>query len=437
MPPSTWTNRRASATFHQKQPRFPSAHPPHIMNVPNALDIYVRSAAASVALAPNCQFIGRKQLPSLCAPLFPEEITLGFVKYTKARLLSRLDELLLVGHGGLASELDERAKAGTLGAITLPFESHQQRLRIAEATVKAERLQRQLAEATATAGKVSETVVAELTAEQNQSVPSVKSSVSSPPEKPPSSSSEKLPVSSPSSTPPPQITPTTTPLPYALQHAVLPPLQSFLEEACHRYISKVLPQLLRQKGWTFPQSAEFQVYTRDILVAQPQRFTDPTALKNLNEIRHVAVHRVPLVEAKLNELLEAAAEGARVLEDVQTQVKILELQVFVKKWLEKRRDSEDDRETARKRIEFLESEIKKMEAEIRKLDTHILKLDKVNGKVMKDLKSEVEGLLCVTEEEVGGDKEEEKTDAVSGSRPLFGGGFFGRFKAATVASGDV
>ncbi|KAF8542421.1 hypothetical protein BDD12DRAFT_694139, partial [Trichophaea hybrida] len=157
-------------------------------------------------------------------------------------------------------------------------------------------------------------------------------------------------------------------LPYALQHAVLPPLQSFLEEACHRYISKVFPQLLRQKGWTFPQSAELQVYTRDILVAQPQHFTDPTALKNLNEIRHVAVHRVPLVEAKLNELLEVAAEGARVLEDIQTQLKILELQVFVKKWLEKRRDSEDERETARKRIEFLESEIKKMEAEIRKLD---------------------------------------------------------------------
>jgi len=412
------------------------------MNVSNALDVYVRSAAASVALAPNCQFIGRKQLPSLCAPLFPEEITLGFVKYTKARLLSRLDELLMAGHGGLASELDERAKAGTLGAIILPFESHQQRLRIAEAAVEAGRVQRQLAEAAVSAGKVSETVAAESTAEQNQSVRSAKSSVSSPPEKtPPEKSSvslsEKSPVSTPSSTPPPQTPTNATPLPYTLQHAVLPPLQSFLEEACHRYISKYLPQLLRQKGWTVPQSAELQVYTREILAAQPQRFTDPTVLKSLNELRHVAVHRVPLPEAKLYELLEAAAEGARVLEDVQTQLKIQELQTFVKKWLEKRRDAEDDREKARKRIEFLEAKIKEMELEIRKLDVQILKHDKTDGKVMKDLKSEVEGLLCVKEDEEGGDKGEEKTDSGSGSRPLFGGGFFGRFKSAAVVSADV
>ena len=188
-------------------------------------------------------------------------------------------------------------------------------------------------------------------------------------------------------------------LPYALQHAVLPPLQALLEAACHRYMAVHMPQVLRQRGWTVAPAAELQAYTREILAGQPGFLpsglspqSQSLALRGLNEIRHVAVHRTPLTAARLLELVGAADRGARALGDPDTLLLIGRLRERVNGWLARRAAQQAERERLRLRLAELDAERRRLARELAVLEVCL------DRRGPDGLRADVEDLFCSSSE---------------------------------------
>ncbi|KAF8541701.1 hypothetical protein BDD12DRAFT_908434 [Trichophaea hybrida] len=359
-------------------------------------DNYVRSLAASFALAINGQFVGRKQLPKVV-----EGGDTG--TFSKQQTLERLGVLL---KAGLACELNERVKLGTLQDVTI-YPGHKERLREMEKRVKEEKLKNAPKEdkvvtimgnifATTAAVAVAATptttgvstaaacvaACVAATRTTTTTAPTTTADASSPPSAPTAPTSSPTP----SSTPPPPSAPL---LPYTLQHNILPPLQSFLELSCYNYLSKHNPHLLLSKSWAIPQSAELHTYTREI----PAFRNNPSLLKSITEIRHVAVHRIPVTEAKIYELLDAAEVGAGVLGDTAAALKMKELRGVVETWFDKRKGGEEEEVRDRERLEFLEKRKRELEEEMGRLKKKLERRGKEVRKVVRGLKIDVEGLL--------------------------------------------
>ena len=392
--------------------------------------------------------------------------------FSKQQVLERLGELL---KSGLACELDERAKVGTLQDVITLFPGHRERLVEMETRVREEKLNRiatavsekgseagtaatatgttttekgseasRAAAATATSTTTTAATAANITgtaaATTNTTTTTEKGSEASraaaatatsttitaataanitgtaaattnttttatAADSPPSAPSTTT-TPSPSSTPPPPTTPT---LPYPLQHAILPPLQSFLECACHRYLSTHHPHILREKCWSTPSAAELHVYTHKI----PAIRNDIAALKSINEIRHVAVHRIPLTEAKMYELIDVAEAAVGMLENAETVVKVRELRGVVGAWLDRRKKGEEEEVKDRTRLEFLEMKKREVEEEMARLESKVGRRRKEVRKVVCGLKMEVEGLLCTQDD---GEESDDEADVVS-TRP--------------------
>jgi len=351
--------------------------------------------------------------------------------FSKQQVLERLGELL---KSGLACELDERAKVGTLQDVITSFPGHREKLVEMETRVREEKLNRiatavsekgseagtaatatgttttekgseasRAAAATATSTTTTAATAANITgtAAATTNTTTTTTAADSPPSAPSTTTTP-----SPSSTPPPPTTPT---LPYPLQHAILPPLQSFLECACHRYLSTHHPHILREKCWGTPSAAELHVYTHKI----PAIRNDTAALKSINEIRHVAVHRIPLTEAKMYELIDVAEAAVRMLENAETVVKVRELRGVVGAWLDRRKEGEEEEVKDRKRLEFLEMKKREVEEEMARLESKVGRRRKEVRKVVCGLKMEVEGLLCTQDD---GEESDDEADIVS-TRP--------------------
>ncbi|KAF8534131.1 hypothetical protein BDD12DRAFT_896980 [Trichophaea hybrida] len=319
------------------------------------LDNYVRSAAASLALGIKGQFVGRKQLPKLCSTFLPDQITLGGNEYTKTQILARLDELL---RDGLAADLDERTRTDNLVPLMVW-------------------------------GTHLDWCTAAKEAANNRKMPPAKNKQSRVPAEP---------------QPPLPSTPLT--IPYALQHAVLPPLQSLLEEACYNFISKRLPHILQQKSWTLPQAAELNQYVHMILIARPRPFADPAPLKNLNDIRHIAVHRTPLSEEKFYELMEVGVRAASLLGDWSTLAKIKTLRTKVEKWNEEMRSGQDERGKVQRRLKELRQTKRGIETEISKLESQKTTTEKEDRKIMRRLRAKVEDHFAPEDEDEKSDNDD-------------------------------
>jgi hypothetical protein len=332
-----------------------------------ALDTYIRSVAASHALGTNGLFVGRKSLPKLCSAFLPDLIKLSESQHTKQEFLERLGELL---KSGFAAELDKRTSGDTLLPLIL-WNTHLEAFSAAKKAVKAKKGKSPAENEGSEAGETTTTAD-------------------------PTTAQESIP--SPSFTPPPPSPPATA-ITFALQHAVLPPLQCLLEEACYSYIAKKFPHILLQKSWTLPQAAELNAYTREILAAQPCPFSDPTPLKNLNEIRHAAVHRIPLSEDKLYELVEVGGRAASMLGEWSALIKIQTLKTKVQKWSKEMTSAETERTKVRRKLELLKDRKRKIEAEITTLETLVEKTEKVDRKTMRRFKAEVEDHFAWSDED--------------------------------------
>ncbi|KAL5615014.1 uncharacterized protein BROUX77_000851 [Berkeleyomyces rouxiae] len=122
--------------------------------------------------------------------------------------------------------------------------------------------------------------------------------------------------------PPPFITVPRVPpfaLPYLCQHHVMNLVQTTLEEAFFDYCKAKFPELVERNGWDSPAAVELSKWPRILNVVQPN-FPDPSisrhrkenpleipievALRPLNPIRHIAVHRIHVVAKTVIGLLE-------------------------------------------------------------------------------------------------------------------------------------
>lgn len=114
-------------------------------------------------------------------------------------------------------------------------------------------------------------------------------------------------------------------LPFKLQHRILITLQNTLEGACYDFARKHYPEFLVRKGWDCPEAGELTHWTRGLIaefresparvVREPDHF--PSTLKGIDEIRHSAVHRVPVSGRDIQRLIEKTKAVLHVLDSTR------------------------------------------------------------------------------------------------------------------------
>lgn len=111
------------------------------------------------------------------------------------------------------------------------------------------------------------------------------------------------------------------PVPYELQHRVLPWVQSLLEHAFFDYFAARLPGVIKDHKWTVPQAAELNICTRKLKTALMLRpallaggLEAAALLTELDYIRHASVHRVPLDAQRLLAMVDTARLGLLLIE---------------------------------------------------------------------------------------------------------------------------
>ncbi|KAI5789335.1 hypothetical protein FPQ18DRAFT_342348 [Pyronema domesticum] len=211
----------------------------------------------------------------------------------------------------------------------------------------------------------------------------------------PGSESNISPVPTPS-TPAPTLEPPSISLPYAVQHLVLQTLQTLLEHACHKYLQTTHPQLLVQKRWRIPQCAELNVYIHEILATGDFGLRN-SELEKLSDIRHIAVHREPISEDRLEELMLAASTGALRLGDCKGKEKIARLEAIVRERQEARNEASGVIRNFEERLKYLKNlkECILRETEALEADVSYMR-DLRDGNVADDicgLKAEIDDVL--------------------------------------------
>lgn len=101
-------------------------------------------------------------------------------------------------------------------------------------------------------------------------------------------------------------------LPFKLQHRILITLQSTLESACYDFTRKHYPDFLIRKRWDCPEAGELTHWTRGLVSEFQDNPTEavrdaddfPAALEGINEIRDLAVHRVPVSGRGIQRLIQ-------------------------------------------------------------------------------------------------------------------------------------
>jgi len=83
-----------------------------------------------------------------------------------------------------------------------------------------------------------------------------------------------------------------------------------------------MPYLLEEKGWIVPQAAELQVYLREIIASWNGSPNALAVLSALPQLRHAAVHRIPISPAKMEEFFALAEHSATFLGDNSADSKI-------------------------------------------------------------------------------------------------------------------
>jgi hypothetical protein len=103
---------------------------------------------------------------------------------------------------------------------------------------------------------------------------------------------------------------------------ILPPVQRLLERACFTFMKARLPDVLKNKGCTYPEQLELNIASEELGEAFSRNsalfhrgFDAKSILRDLEEIRHTAVHRESLWVEELLELLSQAGLALIMLEE--------------------------------------------------------------------------------------------------------------------------
>ncbi|KAF8246081.1 hypothetical protein K440DRAFT_632539 [Wilcoxina mikolae CBS 423.85] len=424
------------------------------------LDAYIRNVASQHA-AENYRFVGRYMLPDLCEPFLPDEVRFSDgQRYSKDEILERLDELLS-DPDGLARDLDMVVKGNTMieYAFPPPESLVEEHVDFDSAGDKGSRIRRDdgkgpMVEEGAWWKDVAVFPVSsvlghrahyeyrlkwkgyestdeydhewipeedfvgckELLAEYWKSKPEQDPK---PPKQTSTTTNDTPTNDTPThdtqtpSLPSDDDSSSTSPargslmVPFKMQHLILNRLQSMLEHSCYHFIrfaelDGLWPSLASK--WPTPESAELDTYTREIVATYPGTESDHLAIEKLNQIRDTAVHRTPVSEARLLELLEFGEKGAAVLGDSDTVNRVRRLRETVNRRLKGRGEAEDLQELLREKLEMLEIQKRGLESEIRYIGSSI---EMATQRVWKQTRGDVERLLVVEDVDPEQELEEE------------------------------
>ncbi|RPA89547.1 hypothetical protein L873DRAFT_1822609 [Choiromyces venosus 120613-1] len=185
-------------------------------------------------------------------------------------------------------------------------------------------------------------------------------------------------------------------LPYCVQHNITTSLQSILEGACFKYAKSHVPDLLIRKRWTCAHSAELSMWTKELSKTFEQKPSSiridkiggkaqlPVLLKSLDDLRHSAVHRIPVQADKLVLFIHAALQVAEILGDEEKQSAINAILNAVHTAVDKQRVEKEKIECA------LTDQLQKIELQKKQLDQEA-----------QDAKKQAEKLTAQLDDELG------------------------------------
>lgn len=112
-------------------------------------------------------------------------------------------------------------------------------------------------------------------------------------------------------------------LPFIAGHQIVVELQTILEQACFEFAQNAMPEVLVTKGWSCPEAVElnnwvkvFRQQEQHLFKAPPVEFVvDHSFYKSLCDIRHTAVHRLPMTAAGIDECLRDGEFLVTLLDD--------------------------------------------------------------------------------------------------------------------------
>lgn len=153
-------------------------------------------------------------------------------------------------------------------------------------------------------------------------------------------------------------------LPFRLQHRILITLQSTLESACYDFTRKHYPDFLIRKRWDCPEAGELTHWTRGLVSEFQENPTEAireadnfsAALEGINEIRDLAVHRVPVsgrgiqrLIQKTNVVLHMFDATRRIRDQINELDGVIERNIHT--LLDKRRKKEDTLRVEMEKVE--------------------------------------------------------------------------------------
>lgn len=126
-----------------------------------------------------------------------------------------------------------------------------------------------------------------------------------------------------------------------MQHALLTKIQYVLEECCYEFTSKWAPTLLLKKNWVCPEAIELNQWVRVMIQdtsSLPAGALEDKHKANISEIfepvievRHSAVHRLPVCTERLERFIDGAMVFVTMLRDPLRESQLQELGVELKR----------------------------------------------------------------------------------------------------------
>src|ERR1700753_2523495 len=113
-------------------------------------------------------------------------------------------------------------------------------------------------------------------------------------------------------------------LPLKSQHRLLVKVQAVLEDACYNFGSKEMGDELQENGWDSPECVELnmwmQLFLKRTELFAPDKIKSlgkqfPAFLTAIAQIRHTAVHRLPVSAKSIEQFMVEAGQLAMLLDD--------------------------------------------------------------------------------------------------------------------------
>lgn len=128
--------------------------------------------------------------------------------------------------------------------------------------------------------------------------------------------------------------------PFVPGHRILKEAQSILEKACFDFAKKAMPDILQWKQWACAEAAELNLWAKvlkmheGVLVGtehKPVLLSKDVFYKSIANIRHMAVHRIPVAARELDKLLVDGEALACLLGDKAALSKLSNIRSEVKR----------------------------------------------------------------------------------------------------------